>query len=127
MLRYGNVIRLFGPNGLDDVEVVVLQRIERLAVRRADVVALEELLDEHLPVHRLGRVHGLSAARGSSMSRQAADGQPVASAGCHPSTAPMTMSPSTSRLATSTRPRDAMSRSGNPSAWGTCDSEPSSR
>ena len=35
---------------LDDIEVVVLQWVERRAVRRADVVALEELLDEHLPV-----------------------------------------------------------------------------
>ena len=38
--------------GFDDVEVVVLNRIERVLVRRADVVALEELLDQNLPIHR---------------------------------------------------------------------------
>jgi hypothetical protein len=43
----------------DDVEIVVLNRIERLLVRRADVVALQELLDEYLPVHRAkGRPDG---------------------------------------------------------------------
>ena len=37
---------------LDDVQVVELHRIERLRVGRADVIALEEALDEDLPVGR---------------------------------------------------------------------------